>query len=409
MSYQFSLKAPFEEDHIDFTALQSNRIHKLPPYLFTTINRMKAEARARGVDIIDMGMGSPDLPVPEPIRKELANAVNYKYINRYPPGEGLIELRRAVAYWYGKRFNVDLDPLSEVLVLIGSKEGIANLAAAFLNRDDFALVPSPTYPIFFNSVIIFGGTLHNLPLLPENDYLPDLDSVDPAVLRRSKLIFLSYPHNPTTAVIDRNYFKHVVSFAKEHKIIVSHDAAYSEITFDGYTAPSYLEAKGAKEIGIEFHSFSKTFSMAGWRIAFVVGNSEIINVLAKMKSYVDFGAFAAIQKAAVVALELYDEIVQDAVDTYRRRRDVLIDGLDKIGWKVKKPKATMYAWAEIPETFKDMNSLEFTSLMVRETGVAVAPGIGFGEAGNGHIRFALVEPEDRISEAIERLAKLHSI
>jgi len=406
MSYQFSVKAPFSEDHIDFTALQSIRINKLPPYLFTTINRMKAEARARGMDIIDFGMGSPDQPVPEPIRKELARAVHDTYINRYPPGEGLIELRRAVAYWYGKRFNVDLDPGSEVLILIGSKEGIANLAAAFLNRDDYALVPSPTYPIFFNSVIIFGGMLYNLPLLPENDYLPDLDAIEPGILRRSKLLYLSYPHNPTTAVVDVNHFKEIVAFAKEHKIIVSHDAAYSEITFDGYIAPSYLQAPGARDIGIEFHSFSKTFSMAGWRIAFVVGNSEIIKVLAKMKSYVDFGVFAAIQKAAVVALELHDEIVKETVDTYSRRRDVLIDGLHKLGWKVKKPKATMYAWVEIPDAFKDMNSLEFTSLLVRETGVAVAPGIGFGEAGNGHIRFAFVESEDRIREALSRLAKL---
>ncbi|MEW5945464.1 MAG: LL-diaminopimelate aminotransferase [bacterium] len=391
---------------LDFEVLQSNRINKLPPYVFTTINRLKAEAAARGVDIIDLGMGSPDLPVPEPIRNELARAVHDKHINRYPPGEGLPELRRAVAYWYGKRFNVDLDPNGEVLVLIGSKEGIANMSSAFLNRDDFALVPTPTYPIFFNSVIIFGGTLYNMPLLPENDYLPDLDAIEPGVLRRAKLMYLSYPHNPTTVCVDLNYFRQIVAFAREHHIITCHDAAYSEITFDGIKAPSFLEAEGARDVGIEFHSLSKSFSMAGWRIAFAVGNRQLIKVLAKMKSYVDFGAFAAIQKAAVVALELNDETIRQTVEAYRRRRDVLIGGLRKIGWKADKPRATMYAWVPIPDAFREMTSLEFTSLMVREAGVAAAPGIGFGEAGNDHVRFALVEPEERIQEAVERLAKL---
>lgn len=403
MSYQFSIEAP---EKIDFEAMQSNRIHKLPPYLFTTINRLKAQARAQGADIIDLGMGSPDLPVPKPIRDELAKAVHAKNINAYPPGEGLIELKRAIAYWYGRRFNVDLDPTSEVLILIGSKEGIANLSAAFLNRDDFALVPAPTYPIFFNSVIIFGGTLYNLPLLPENNYLPDLDAIEPGVLKRSKLMYLSYPHNPTTATVDLPYFKNMVDFGKEHRIIISHDAAYSEITFDGYKAPSFLQAFGSKDIGIEFHSFSKTFSMAGWRIAWAVGNAKILSVLAKMKSYVDFGAFLAIQRAAIKALELHEEIAEATCKTYERRRDVLSDALNAIGWTHEKPKATMYLWVPVPEAFSDMTSLEFTSLLVKETGVAVAPGVGFGEAGNGHIRFALVQPEDRLKEAAERLAKL---
>lgn len=390
----------------DFESLQANRISKLPPYVFTTINRLKNEARMKGQDIIDMGMGSPDLPVPEPIRKELIARINDRHINRYPVGDGMIELKRAIAYWYGKRFNVDLDPSSEVCVLIGSKEGIANLSAAFLNRDDYALVPSPTYPIFFNSVIMFGGTLYNMPVLPENRFLPDYRRIDPAVLRRAKLMFLSYPHNPTTTCVDRDYFKDVVSFAKEHRIIVSHDNAYSEMCFDGYRAPSFMEVEGAKDIGLEFHSFSKTFSMAGWRIAFAVGNSQIMKLLAKMKSYVDFGVFTAIQKAAITALELHEEIVEDMRAVYQRRRDVMCDGLDKMGWKHERPKATMYVWVPIPEKFKDMTSLEFASLVVKETGVAFAPGVGFGEAGNDHIRFALVEPEDRISEALERLAKL---
>lgn len=386
--------------------MQANRISKLPPYVFTTINRLKNEARMQGMDIIDMGMGSPDLMVPEPIRKELSEAINIKHINRYPAGDGAIELKRAIAYWYGKRFNVDLNPSTEVLILIGSKEGIANLSAAFLNRDDYALVPSPTYPIFFNSVIIFGGTLHNMPLLPENGYLPDYRGLDPAVLRRAKLMYLSYPHNPTTVCVDRNYFVDVVNFAREHRIIVSHDAAYSEICFDGYRAPSFFEVEGAKDIGVEFHSFSKTFSMAGWRIAFVVGNADILKMLAKMKSYVDFGVFSAIQKAAVRALEVSDDIVAETAMAYQRRRDVLCDGLDALGWKHNRPKATMYTWVPIPEQFKEMTSLEFASLIVKETGVAVAPGIGFGEAGNDHVRFALVEPEDRIAEAVERLKKL---
>jgi aspartate/methionine/tyrosine aminotransferase len=393
-------------EQFNFEDMQSNRIRKLPPYVFTTINRLKNEARMRGMDIIDMGMGSPDQPVPEPVRKELARAVNERHINRYPAGDGSIELKRAVAYWYAKRFDVDLNPATEVLVLIGSKEGIANLSAAFMNRDDYALVPSPTYPIFFNSVDIFGGTLYNIPLLEENDFLPDFNRIDPAVLRRAKLMFLSYPHNPTTVCVEKDYFKDVVRFAKEHRVIVCHDAAYSEICFDGYRAPSFLQVEGARDVGIEMHSFSKTFNMAGWRVAFVVGNARILSILRKMKSYVDYGVFSAIQKAAVVALELHEEFVKDIVDTYQRRRDVLCDGLDKIGWKHKRPKATMYVWVKIPDAFKDMTSLEFTSMVVNETGVAMAPGIGFGEAGNGHVRFAIVEPEDRIADAVERLKKL---
>ncbi len=391
---------------IDIESMQSNRIGKLPPYVFTVINRLKNEARMRGMDIIDMGMGSPDLLVPEPIRKELARAVNERHINRYPAGDGSIELKRAVAYWYGKRFNVDLNPAEEVAILVGSKEGIANLSAAFLNRDDFALVPSPTYPIFFNSVDIFGGTLYNVPLLEENGWMPDFERIDPGVLRRAKLMFISYPHNPTTVCVERDYFKDIVTFAEERRIIVSHDAAYSELCFDGYKAPSFLEVEGAKDIGIEFHSFSKTFSMAGWRVAFVVGNAEILKVLKKMKSYVDYGVFTAIQKAAIVALELHEDIVAETAETYRRRRDVLCDGLDAMGWKHQRPKATMYVWVKIPDKFKEMTSREFASLVVNETGVAVAPGIGFGEAGNGYIRFAIVETEERIAEAVERLKKL---
>jgi aspartate/methionine/tyrosine aminotransferase len=390
----------------DIESMQSNRISKLPPYVFTVINRLKNEARMRGMDIIDLGMGSPDQTVPDPIRKELARAVNERHINRYPSGDGSIELKRAVAYWYGKRFNVDLNPSEEVVILVGSKEGIANLSSAFLNRDDYALVPSPTYPIFFNSVDIFGGVMHSIPMLEENNWAPDFTHIDPAILRRSKLMFISYPNNPTTAVVEKSYFDGIVRFAEEHRIIVSHDAAYSELCFDGYKAPSFLEAKGAIDVGIEFHSFSKTFSMAGWRIAFVVGNAEVLKVLRKMKSYVDYGVFTAIQKAAVVALELHEDIVSETVDTYKRRRDVLCDGLDAMGWKHQRPKATMYVWVKIPDQFKEMNSQEATSLIIRETGIAVAPGIGFGEAGDGYIRFALVEPEERIAEAVERLKKL---
>ena len=391
---------------IDFDDMQSIRISKLPPYLFTMINKMKKEARARGMDIIDMGMGSPDLLVPQEVRDELCRAIHIKHINRYPDGSGMIELKRAVAYWYGKRFNVDINPSEEVLILIGSKEGIANMSAAFLDRDDYALVPTPTYPIFFNSVIMFGGNLYHLPLLPENNFLPDLNAIEPGVLRRSKILYLSYPHNPTTACVDLDYFKDIVAWGKEHRVIVSHDAAYTEVCFDGYKAPSFMQMPGAKDIGVEFHSLSKTFSMAGWRVAFVVGNAKILKILARMKSYVDFGCFNAIQKAAVRALELNDEIIADTVATYQRRRDVLCDGLDKLGWKHQRPKATLYVWVPIPDAFKDMSSLEFASLMIKETGVAVAPGVGFGEAGNGYFRFALVEEEDRIKEALERLAKL---
>ncbi len=391
---------------INFEDLMANRISKLPPYVFTVINKLKNEARMRGLDIIDMGMGSPDMPVPDPINKALVKALNDRHINRYPVHEGTIELKRAIAYWYGKRFGVDLNPADEVLVLIGAKEGLANLSSAFLNKDDFALVPTPTYPIFYNSAIISGANLFHMPCLPENDWLPDYQNLPDAVLHRAKLMFLSYPHNPTTKTVDKAYFDEVVHFCKDHRIIVSHDAAYSELCYDGYKAPGFLEAEGAKDIGVEFHSFSKTFNMAGWRIAFVVGNPQILKILGKMKSYVDFGCFTAIQHAAVTALEMYDELVPPIMDIYARRRTLICDGLDRLGWHHQRPNSTMYVWVPIPEAFKDMDSMEFASLIVKETGIAVAPGIGFGEIGNSYIRFALVEPEERIEEALDRLSKL---
>lgn len=391
---------------IDFSHYESNRINKLAPYVFTIINRLKEEAYIKGIDVIDLGMGSPDLPVHPAIREELKKEVDERFSNRYPSSTGCQELKRAISYWYGKRFNVDLDPKSEILVLIGSKEGIANLSSAFLNRDDFAIAPTPTYPIFFNSIIIFGGILYFIPLIPENNYLPQLENIDKNVLRRTKIIYLSYPHNPTGTTVTVDYFKEVVEFAKKHKIIISHDNAYSEITFDDYVAPSFLQAEGSKEVGVEFHSFSKTFSMAGWRIAFVVGNKQIISTLSRMKSYVDFGVFTPIQKAAVKALELPFSEIRKTAQVYQERRDVFIEGLKKIGWKVEKPKATFYIWAPIPEAFKEMNSLEFASLLIKETGVCVAPGSGFGEAGDGYVRFALVEEKDRLLEAINRLSKL---
>ena len=293
--------------------------------------------------------------------------------------------------------------------MIGSKEGIAHLALSFLNNDDIALVPSPAYPVHFNGIIMAGGILYNIPLKKENEFRPNLKVLGKEILKMSKLIFLSYPHNPTTAVVDLDFFKEVVSWAKGKNIIVGHDLAYSDIVFDGYRAPSMLEVKGAKEIGIEFHTLSKSYNMAGWRIGFCVGNAEILKVLAKTKSYIDFGIFQAIQCAAIKALTGPQDCIKRTVETYKRRRDLMVDELAKVGWEVEKPKATFYIWAHIPLKYSALTSMEFATFLLKEAGVAVAPGTGFGEYGEGYIRFALVDSEERLKEAVGRIGKLLKI
>ncbi len=387
---------------------EANRLKRLPLYLFTVIDKLKREVEESGGDVIDLGMGSPDQPCPKEAIDELCRQAKVDGNQRYSRADGDIEkkLRKTIANWYKKRFDVDLDPETEVLPLIGSKEGIAHLSLSFLNNDDIALVPNPAYPVHFNGVIIAGGVLYNVPLHAENGFLPDFKSLPKEVLNKAKLLFVSYPHNPTTTVVGLDFYKGIVNWAKGREIIVGSDLAYSDIVFDGYKAPSLLQVKGAKEVAIEFHTISKSYNMAGWRLGFVVGNRNILKTLAKTKTYMDFGIFRAIQAAAIKVLSGSQDCVKKTVETYRKRRDVLVDGLHEIGWKVKKPKATFYVWAHIPPKYSALSSMEFTSLLIKEAHVMVAPGTGFGEYGEGYVRFALVENEDRIREAIKRIKKV---
>lgn len=387
---------------------EANRLKRLPPYVFTVVDQLKAKIRARGVDVIDLSMGSPDLPPPPHVIDALQEALKKEEVHRYSRFDGEIErnFRKAIAKWYKEKYDVKLDPETEILPLVGSKEGIAHLSLALLNIDDIALVPSPAYPVHFNGVILAGGILYNMPLTKESNYLPELGKLDREIIRMAKLLFISYPHNPTTAIAPVDFFKEVVKFAKANDIVVGHDFAYSEIVFDGFKPVSFLQVPGAKEVGIEFHTLSKTYSMAGWRVGFAVGNADIIKILAKTKSYIDFGIFRAIQYAATVALTGPQDHVKKIVETYRRRRDVMVEGLKSIGWEVSPPKATFYIWARIPLKYSALTSLEFAQLLLEEAGVAVAPGTGFGEYGEGFVRFALVEDEERIKQAIERIHKV---
>lgn len=389
---------------------EANRMRRLPLYLFTIMDDLKDKARARGVDVIDLGMGSPDLPTPKHIVDELCDQARVTENQRYSRASGEPEkiLRSAISQWYKGRFDIDLDPSSEVLPLIGSKEGVAHLSLAFLNHDDIALVPSPAYPVHFNGVIMAGGILYNIPMTAENGFKPDLKSLSPELVKMAKLLFISYPHNPTTAVADKEFFKEVIDWAKDKpNLIIAHDLAYSDIVFDDFKAPSIFEIEGAKDMNIiEFHTLSKSYNMAGWRIGYVVGNKGILASLAKTKSYIDFGIFRAIQLAAAKALTGPQDCVKELVEVYRKRRDLLCDGLNRIGWAVEKPKATFYVWAHIPPKYSALTSMEFASLLVEEAGIGVAPGTGFGEYGEGYVRFALVDTEQRLQEAVERIEKL---
>jgi aspartate/methionine/tyrosine aminotransferase len=387
---------------------EANRLKRLPLYLFTIIDGFKDAAKKKGMDIIDLGMGNPDRPTPPHVVNELCKRArekeNYRYSRSIDISE--IKLRKAIAKWYYARFGVTLDPASEVLPLIGSKEGIAHLSLAFLNNDDVALVPNPAYPVHFNGVLIAGGILHNIPIYEKDGYLPNLRSVPKKIVAKSKLLFLSYPHNPTTATADLKFFEETVRWAKGKNILIGHDLAYSDIVFDSYKAPSILEVKDARKMCIEFHTCSKSYNMAGWRIGFAVGNKNILKTLEKTKSYIDFGTFKPIQYAAIKALSGPQSCVKRNIKVYRERRDVLVGGLRKIGWNVPMPKATFYLWARIPDKYSALTALEFVGLLIKETGVVIAPGTGFGEYGEGYVRFALVESAGRIREAVKRIKKL---
>ena len=384
---------------------EANRMMRLPPYLFTIVDGWKREMRAQGADIIDFSMGNPDFEPPPNVIRAMKEALTMKGIHRYSKWDEEIErnLRRAIAKWYHGRFGVELDPDSEVLPLIGSKEGIAHLSLAFLNNDDLALVPSPAYPVHFNGVIMAGGILYNIPLKEENDYLPDLQSIPRETTRLSKLMFLSYPHNPTAATCDLEFFNKAVHWGQDKNMIIGHDLTYSDFVFRGKRAPSILEVKAARKFCVEFHTLSKSYSMAGWRMGFAVGNKTILASVAKTKSYVDFGIFRAIQVAAIEALTGPQTYVKNIAAEYKKRIDFFVDGINKIGWEIKKPAATFYCWAPIPKEYRALTSMEFTELLLRQTGVAIAPGTGFGEMGEGYVRFAMVLPEPRIKEALDRI------
>ena len=379
---------------------RAERLKKLPPYLFKAIDEKKAEVRAKGVDIIDLGVGDPDIPTPQHIVEELKRAADDPANHRYPSYSGMKEFRETVAQWYKRRFGVDLDPDNEVVSLIGSKEGIAHFPLAFVNPGDVVLVPSPAYPVYGISTLFAGGEAYIVTLREENDFLPNLAAIPPEILKRAKVMFINYPNNPTSAVADRSFFQEVVEFAKKNRIIVCHDAAYTEVAFDGYQPPSFLEVEGAKDVGVEFHSLSKTYNMTGWRIGFAVGNKEAIGGLGAIKTNIDSGAFQAVQLAAIKALTGPQDCVAQMRKIYQERRDVMVEGLMGAGFEVRKPKATFYLWVKVPDGY---TSAEITTRLIEETGVVVTPGNGFGEAGEGYFRIALTQDKDRLKEAVERI------
>ncbi len=382
------------------------RIKRLPPYVFSIVNDLKTKARARGEDIIDLGMGNPDLGTPKHIVAKLIEAAQKPRNHRYSASRGITRLRVAITKWYRDRYGVELDPESEAIATIGAKEGLAHLALAVLGPGESALVPNPTYPIHSYSVVIAGADLRSVPLARGEAFFARLEDAVKLAWPKPKLLILSFPHNPTTECVDLAFFERVVEFAREHRLMVVHDFAYADLVFDGYRAPSFLQAKGAREVGVELVSLTKSYNMAGWRLAFACGNATMIHALARIKSYLDYGVFQPIQIAGIIALEGPQTVVRDIVDVYRRRRDVLVNGLNKAGWSVDMPKATMFVWAPIPDAFRAMGSLEFSKLLIQEAKVAVSPGIGFGEYGEGYVRFALVENEQRIRQALRGLKQL---
>lgn len=386
--------------------MEFQRIKRLPPYVFNVVNAMKIDARRRGEDIIDFGMGNPDQPTPTHIVEKAIESLENSKNHRYSASKGITKLRLAITDWYKRNYAVELDPDTEAIVTIGSKEGISHLALATLGPGDVVLVPSPTYPIHPYSVVIAGGEVRSIPLAPGRDFFEDMITAFKQTWPRPKMLIINFPHNPTTQVVELDFFKKIVDFARENQVLVVHDLAYADLVFDGYKAPSFLQVPGAKEVGVEFYTLSKSYNMPGWRVGFCVGNREMIGALTKLKSYLDYGIFQPVQIAAIIALNGPQDCVKEVVDLYRRRRNVLVDGLNRIGWEIEKPKATMFVWAQIPEPFRQMGSLEFSKLLLTEAKVAVAPGIGFGEYGDDHVRFALVENEHRTRQAIQGIKKV---
>lgn len=381
------------------------RIKRLPPYVFAQVQALKLEARHRGEDIIDFGMGNPDQPTPGHIVDKLIESCRKAKNHRYSASRGITKLRHAIAGWYRRLYDVELDPEAETIVTIGSKEGIAHLALAMLGPGDVVLTPTPTYPIHMYSFIIAGGEVRGIELRQDSDFFDDLMRVYRQTLPRPRILVINFPHNPTTAVVDLEFFKKIVAFAKEHNVIVIHDLAYADIVFDGYKAPSFLQVPEAKDVGVEFYTLSKSYNMPGWRVGFCVGNREVVGALAKIKSYLDYGIFQPVQIASTVALNGPQDCVKEVVQRYQSRRNVLVNGLNRIGWPVSLPRATMFVWARIPDPYRHMGSLEFSKLLLKDAKVAVSPGIGFGEGGDEFVRFALVENEHRTRQAIRGIRK----
>jgi alanine-synthesizing transaminase len=389
----------------DLNIAQFSRMRRLPPYVFAQVNALKMERRRAGDDVIDLGMGNPDLPTPKHIVDKLVEAARKSHNHRYSASRGITKLRHAISDWYKRRYDVDIDPESEAVVTIGAKEGLSHLVLALIGPGDAVLAPNPTYPIHPYSVIIAGGDLRSVPIGPDRNFLEDLEVAIKQTWPRPKMLIISFPHNPTTAVVDLDFFRKIVDFAKEHQLLVIHDLAYADLTFDGYQAPSFLQAPGAKDVGVEFFSMSKSYSMAGWRVGFCVGNAEVVGALTRLKSYLDYGIYQPIQIAAIIALNGDQSCVADIVNVYKKRRDVLVDGLNRVGWIIEKPKGTMFVWARIPEQFRSMGSVEFSKYLIEAGKVAVSPGLGFGEYGDEYVRFALVENEMRTRQAIRGIRK----
>ncbi len=379
---------------------KADRLGRLPPYLFKEIDRKKSEVMARGVDIIDLGVGDPDFPTPPHIIEALKRAVDEPANHRYPTYSGMGDFKEVVAKWYEERFGVKLDSETEVVSLIGSKEGLAHFPLAFVNPGEVALVPTPAYPVYHIAVLFAGGESFFMPLLRENNFLPDLDAIPGETASRARIMFINYPNNPTSAVADLGFFSRVVEFARENEILVCHDAAYTEMAFDGFCAPSFLEAEGAMEVGVEFHSLSKTYNMTGWRIGFAVGNSKAIEGLGAIKSNIDSGVFQAVQLAGIEAIRGDQSCVREMAQVYTKRRDLMVKGLRDAGFEVESPKATFYLWVRVPEGH---TSTEVATRLLEDAGLVVTPGNGFGEPGEGYFRIALTQKRERLAEAVERI------
>ena len=382
------------------------RLDRLPPYVFATVNQIKMQSRREGQDIIDLGMGNPDMGTPDHIVEKMVEAARKPHNHRYSASMGITKLRLAIANWYGRNFGVDIDPETEAIVTIGVKEGLSHLVLVTTRPGDVVFTPNPTYPIHPFSAIIAGGDVRGIPVGPGQDFFENLMAATKQTWPRPKMLIISYPHNPTTEVVTLDFFQKVVDYAKENNILVIHDFAYADITFDGYKAPSFLQAKGAKDVGVEFFSLSKSYNMAGWRMGFCCGNPETVAALKRIKSYLDYGVFQPIQIAAIIALNGPDDCVTEIRNTYKARRDALIRGLNSAGWKIPKPKGTMFVWGRIPEKYRKMGSVEFSKFLIREAQVAVSPGLGFGEYGDEFVRFALIENPMRINQAVRGIRKI---